>query len=169
LATLKSVEKISMNEHSYEKPSGPASGAIAGALTAASLLFLLTMVPAVIGVIQSPEVAGWLFVIFVFTMFWAFVAAIAGAVAGGLAAKKGKPLQGALIGVLMAAPIVCCYKILFISAEEPMVATLVLIFYGAVIGAASGCVGSVVGGRASIKRDKPGRVAGAESSAPQDA
>jgi hypothetical protein len=106
------------------------------------------MVPSVVSAFETPQLAGWLVVIFWGTMIWGLVVAIGGAIAGGIAGKVGKPLQGILIGLLTAVPFVVCYSILFLHPNErTMMSILFLVLFGAVIGGSAGCVGAIVGRR----------------------
>jgi hypothetical protein len=76
-----------MNHPDANNRSVTGAGARAGACTAAALLLILTLVPAVINSFLSPVVAGWLPVIVVFTFFWAVIAAILGGIVGAFAAR----------------------------------------------------------------------------------
>jgi hypothetical protein len=123
-------------------------GAIAGGVTAATVLSVLVIVPSTMWAFQMPDMAGWLVVIFFYTLFWAFVAAISGAVAGGFAARTGKLLKGILIGLVTAVPCAIAYEILFIWPEDGIFGTLFLLLFGAVVGGSSGLAGALAGRRA---------------------
>jgi hypothetical protein len=147
------LELAAMNPNTYSEDdtlSPTAVGAIAGAATAATVLFLIVMVPSTVGAFQTPEMAGWLVVIVLGTLFWAFVAAVGGAVAGGFAAKTSKLLNGTLIGVVTSVPFAIA---IFIWAGDRPSGMLFLLVFGAIVGGSSGFAGALAGRRARRNRE----------------
>lgn len=108
------------------------SGDVAGGLTAGTLSFLHAMALATVSIFSSPLAAGYFPVFLLHAVFWSVVAAMAGWIVGGIAAKTRRPLKGTLIGIAPGVAVAICSYVMF----------------GQVVGAAVGVMGMVSGGAA---------------------